>query len=394
MFSRRNFLLSLTSFVLAQFLLSCNRQRSSLKVLILEGSIPPQLLGNFRAKVSLGDRLNFKPESQLKDLFDLLQTWQGKISNKQGWQQWVPFLAQGKPQSPANLISLGDAWLSKAIALQLIEPLNSQNLPNWQQLPSIWQQLVKRNNRGELDDDDKGVVWGAPYRWGTTAIAYRSDKIQDWGWTPSDWSDLWREECKGKLSLLDNPRETIGLTLKKLGYSYNTSDLTKIPNLKSELLALHQQVKFYSSDRYLQPLVIGDTWIAVGWSTDFLALKNRYPEIKVVIPRSGTALWTDLWVQPKQTSKITTNNLKVIEQWIDFCWQNQSASEISLFTDAASPIILSSNKQELPQDIRNNSLLLPDPAILDRCEFLKPLAKETIEQYQQLWKEVRKKSKV
>jgi putative spermidine/putrescine transport system substrate-binding protein len=389
MFNRRHFLVNVTTLALAQLLLGCNREQANLKILILENSIPLQLIGDFKAKIAQSKLFTFQPESQLKDLYDLLKVWQGKLDNRDGLHKTLPFLPGGEAPPVANLISLGDAWLANAIAEGSLEPLSVQNLPGWNQLPTTWQQLVKRNNKGELDPN--GAIWGAPYRWGTTAIAYRSDKIEDWGWTPTDWSDLWREECTGRISLLDDPREVIGLTLKKLGRSYNTKNLSEVANLKTELQALNQQAKLYSSDRYLEPLIIGDTWVAVGWSTDFLSLKTRYPNIKVTVPRSGTALWNDLWVQPKQKTQPEQQNSANLKQWIDFCWETNSAIEISLFTDATSPIIVKIDRNQLPTDIRNNSLLLPESAILDQCEFLNPLPPESLKQYQDLWKEIRKK---
>ncbi|MGL5870822.1 MAG: extracellular solute-binding protein [Xenococcaceae cyanobacterium] len=387
MFNRRSFLVNLSAYAIAQLLLGCNREQTNLKIILLKNSIPRQLIGNFKAKIAQSDRFSFKPEPDLKNLYDLLEIWQGKLDKRNALNKLLFFLPGGQLPEVASAISLGDAWLASAIAQGSIEPLDLDNLPGWQQLPTLWQQLVKRNNKGDLDEN--GAVWGAPYRWGTTAIAYDSDKIKDWGWIPSDWSDLWREECKGRISLLDDSREVIGLTLKKLGHSYNSKDLKAIPNLKKELLALHQQVKFYSSDRYLQPLALGDTWLAVGWSTDLLSMRTRYPNIKVILPRSGTALWSDLWVRPKQKAKPDKQNPVKIEQWLDFCWQNKSAIEISLFTDAASPVILNTDRDRLPEDIRNNPLFLPETAILDKCEFLNPLPSESLKQYQDLWKEIR-----
>ena len=46
---------------------------------------------------------------------------------------------------------------------------------------------------------------------------------------------MWREELRGRISLPDSDREVIGLTLKKLGYSYNTTDLALVSDLESEL---------------------------------------------------------------------------------------------------------------------------------------------------------------
>jgi putative spermidine/putrescine transport system substrate-binding protein len=145
-------------------------------------------------------------------------------------------------------------------------------------------------------------------------------------WTPRDWNDLWREEVRDRISLLDQPREVIGLTLKKLGHSYNTENLEKVPDLKKELDALNRQAKFYSSDTYLEPLILGDTWLAVGWSTDVLPILQRYQQIAAVIPQSGTALWANLWVQPARDVR----SAPLDHQWIDFCWQPQIAQQISL----------------------------------------------------------------
>ncbi len=99
----------------------------------------------------------------------------------------------------------------------------------------------------------------SPYRWGSTVIVYNRNKFQELGWMPKDWSDLWREEVRSRISLLNQPREVIGLVLKKLGKSYNTENLDQVPGLEKELRTLNQQVKFYSSNTYLEPLIIEST---------------------------------------------------------------------------------------------------------------------------------------
>lgn len=40
-----------------------------------------------------------------------------------------------------------------------------------------------------------------------------------------DWSDLWRPEFSGKISMVDSPREIIGTVLKYMGASYNTRSI-------------------------------------------------------------------------------------------------------------------------------------------------------------------------
>lgn len=387
---RRGFLVGAGSLALAQMTSGCsNNEQAALKIRLLKDSIPAQLVGEFSRGLKQPVKLKVEPEKQIEALFKNLQTWQRKPAKKTPLPFAVPFIDEKIPPF-ADLITLGDYWLEDAIKQQLIQRLDLTELSGWQKLPLQWQELVKRDEKGQLSKT--GQVWGAPYRWGTTVIAYNRDKFKKWGWKPQDWSDLWRPELRGRISMLNQPREVIGLTLKKLGESYNTTDLSQVPDLKKELLALHQQVKLYSSNRYLEPLILGDTDVAVGWSTDIVPLRTSYNQIKAVVPQSGTALWADLWVQPAATG----NNFgemgerqALMKQWIDFCWQPKPAHEISLFSNATSPIVTDVNRANLPEDLRNNRLLLPDSSVLENSEFLKPLPQSVIAEYAALWKEIR-----
>jgi putative spermidine/putrescine transport system substrate-binding protein len=381
MINRRQFLISSSILILNQLISGCSNNNNKSEIISLEGTIPAQLLGKFRKAIDQEKNLILKPAVNLQNIFELLQTWQNKNSNNNNENTFSLPLGDQKETKQADLVTLGDFWLKEAIIQQLIEPLDLETLANWHNLPSKWQQLVKRNTQGDLDQN--GLIWGAPYRWGSVMIAYREDKFKKLGWYPQDWEDLWKPEIKGYLSLLQQPQEIIGLTLKKLGYSYNTENLTQIPNLKEELIKLHNNVKFYASTNYLQPLILGDTWIAVGWSNDILPVTKNNPNIKAVIPKSGTSLWADLWVKPKSNNQNLPN---IINQWINFCWQTNSAKEIGLYSNASSPVILGMNPEEIPKDILKNSLLYPEPDILEKSEFLLPITPQIREEYEYLIK--------
>ncbi len=364
---RRSFLTSFAILAASQTLAGCgSRNRATLSINFLEDSIPAQLVQKFRQglKQSLG--LSLTPEPELAGLFEQLQAWklQSATSSKP-----IP-----------GLVTLGDYWLGEAIQQKLIQPLDPLQLPHWNQLPSEWKTLVTRDRRGNLAA--QGQVWAAPYRWGTTVIAYRKDKFKQLGWIPADWSDLWRSQLHRQISLLNQPREVIGLTLKKMGRSYNSQNIREIPDLEAELRKLHQQVKLYSSDAYLQPLISGDTWAAVGWSTDVLPTVRQNHLIGVVVPKSGTALWSDLWVQPASTLKDVPQSL--INQWIDFWWLPETADQLARLSNAASPIL----SHQIPGKLSSPSLFL-DQQQFSRSELLKPLPTTTIDQYRDLWSKIR-----
>jgi putative spermidine/putrescine transport system substrate-binding protein len=380
MINRRSFLQGVATLALARGLNGCATGESALKVFLLEGSIPPRLLKDFRDTIEK-EIIQFKSETNLKNLLKLLENWQNKPTDTSPTSVPIPFI-QPSRRSIGDLVTLGDTWLTAAIAGGLIEPLDPAEFSRWPELPPRWREIVTRDNRGLVDGT--GQVWGAPYRWGTAAIAYNEEKFKRFNWRPRDWSDLWRPELKGRIALVDDPREVIGLTLKKSGHSYNTLDIDRIPELKPELLALQKQVRFYSSNYYLQSLLVGDVWLAVGWSDDILPLTERGQKIEMVIPSSGTSFWSDAWVKPAKTAK---NSLA--DKWIDFCWGTEAADRVSLFTDGLSPMVVQQDGAKLPPDIQKNPLL-SDRSALDKSEFIYPLPAEVQKKYDRLWEETRR----
>lgn len=378
---RRSFLQGSITLALAQVLLGCaGDKQQTLNVQVLKGSIPGRVVDTFGQSLQRKAQLNFAPVEQLRDLYQELQTWhnQSTPNPKQRWNLPLPLSSQ--KASIADLVTLGDYWLKSAIEQKLIQPLEVEQLQQWSTLPQRWQELVRRNEQG--NPDPQGKIWAAPYRWGSTVIVYRRDKFQNLGWTPSDWGDLWRTELRDRISVLDQPREIIGLVLKKLGKSYNTENLDSIPNLEKQLHALNQQVKFYDSQRYLEPLIMGDTWLAVGWSNDVLPVIGRYPQLATVIPQSGTAIWADMWVRP-----VNVKEDDLAYKWINFCWQPNIAEQILLLTKTNSPISTKIASANIQQALRN--LLINNNEIFAKSEFLLPLPPDAAKKYEVLFSKIK-----
>ncbi len=418
MLKRRSLLIGTGILTLNALLAGCQSEsKAALKIRLLQGSIPPQLLKAFQRQLQDHKHQNhnvaFQASSQLADLFRLLQTWKNPNAAPKSQLNLpnVPIPGKAKPPAVADLITLGDFWLTGAIQQELIQPLPLDTIPGWQQLPPAWQQLVRRDRQGQLSSN--GELWAAPYRWGSLMIAYNVEAFESLNWKPMDWADLWRSDVMGQISLPDSARSVIGLTLKKLGQSVNTANLETLPNLLPELQALQRQVKFYSSDAYLQPLVLQDTWMTVGWSTEILPLLERDRRIAAVVPSSGTILTADLWVRPAPASPTSPSAPAAspspatspspispapttspaaqppvsFERWIEFCWQPATANQLALLGSAASPVLTGVDRSQLPAKLQKNALLLPPAEVLAKSEFLLPIANS--DQFQRLWEQLR-----
>lgn len=376
---RRLFLQGIAALALGSGLTGCrNTAQSTLQVALLSQSIPSQLVGKFRHQNKDAIRIALSLTSQPERIFELLQEWttQPAVVRESLLDNLKRLLTLNfkKPAPPFRMASLGDYWLTTAIQQELLRPLSIDALAGWKTLDAPWRTLVQRDRQGSLAS--KGEIWGAPYRWGATVIGYRKDKFRTVGWTPTDWGDLWKPELKHRFSILAQPREVMGLTLKKLGHSYNEETPEQIAELASALRALDQQVKFYSSTDYLQPLILGDTWLAVGWSSDLLPVAAAEPDIEIVVPKSGTALWTDCWVWPKQDP----TDPAVIQKWIEFWWQSDVADALSQFSDALSPVYKGDSQKSPTQ-----KLLSPRQDWFAKSEVLDPLSDTARQAYQRLW---------
>ncbi|OKH15075.1 substrate-binding domain-containing protein [[Limnothrix rosea] IAM M-220] len=373
MSSRRQFLISTGTVALATMLGGCGAARNSrLRMRVLEGSVSPQVLKAFRQAYPDQNPIKFKPVEQLTKLFADLEEIQ--TTTPENYEQRFPWQSDTPPKPP-DLVTIGNGWFKEAIAAELIRPIDIEQLENWQSLENPW--------RSFIEDPQSGEIWGIPYRWGTTLLLYRKDRLKKFDWQPADWSDLWREDLAGQISLLNQSREVIGFVLKKLGYSYNEQNPEAIAELEGELATLHQNVKFYSSSNYLQPLITGDTWLAQAWSQDALSLMKRYPNLGAVVPKSGTALWCDLWVQPQKSEREFAD----LKPWLEFCGSESAIAQFAQSTFAASPLIYQT--ENLDAEVTENSLIFVNPETYKNSEIIESLPPSSEAQYQNLWLQMR-----
>ncbi|MEM1425576.1 MAG: extracellular solute-binding protein, partial [Cyanobacteria bacterium P01_H01_bin.130] len=343
-----------------------------------------------------------------------LQAEAGEEAQGGGLPGWVPFVGR-RETVPADLMLLGDRWLSMARQGQWIQPLEmALDADDRGAIADDRWRAVMAGSEAKPDGDaesDEKAVWGMPYRWGTTVLVYRKDRVAEMGGPITDWGDLWRSQLRGKVVLLNQAREVIGAALKEMGQSYNVADLEAVAGLGDRLEALHRQALAYTSVDYLQPLLMGDAWVAMGWSRDVLPVLPRRSQLAAVVPRSGSALWADLWVRPQgqpassasaaqavmaQGSQIGGDGgdgEKVLQRalrraWVEFCWTPDIARRVTLQTSGASPQFLNGDWEALAKDQQGASgdrIRFPAADVLDRCEFLLPLSDKTRQQYQRLW---------
>ncbi|KAK3183457.1 hypothetical protein Dsin_030743 [Dipteronia sinensis] len=364
-----------------------------LRIVSLQGSIPQSWVKDFMRAQGRRLKLQTNFYGSLEGIFSQLS---------------IPF-TKPKVKSTsvvaADLVSVGDSWLSYAIKKKLIEPMPGAEDQDWFKcLSDKWKVYLRRNYSGEIDP--QGEIWAAPYRWGCMVIAYKKSKFQTYKLDPiEDWTDLWRPELAGRISMVNSPREVIGAVLKYMGASYNTEimDLQVAGGriaVQQNLALLGKQVRLFDSTNFLKAFGVGDVWVAVGWSSEVLPAVKRMSNVTVIVPKSGASLWADLWTIPA-ASRLETNQIggrvrgpsPLIHQWIEFCLQSARALPFKQeVIPGAPPSALESKPVEVPGDLLKGKPKLdtnliagvPPAEILARSEFLEPLSDATLTDYEWL----------
>jgi len=357
-----------------------------MKAVALRGSIPSQQISEFKASLGPTARVT------MQQLPSLQQMWKA--------------IDSGGTAAHADVVTLGDAWLAPAIKAGKLQPIpNAEHYRWWKRLPTCWHPLLLRDHHGQLAEPNQGgQVWGAPYRWGCTMVAFRKDKL---AFPISDWSDLLQPALKNRVAFIESPRELLGVAMKasslvggKLGYNFTSRDLhlakVQEQDVRDAVEKLARQVRVFSTIDHLRAVNADDCWAVVGWSEELAKLAQRSPKFSLVAPKSGTALWADLWTIPVGAGGGSrgAGPSPLTPLWIDYSLQpSRALASRGLNSGSASPLLLPCTGGRSPNasiyaadDLATelDDVLMPPPAVLGRSEFLLPPDEATQELYGRL----------
>ncbi|MGB3616405.1 MAG: spermidine/putrescine ABC transporter substrate-binding protein, partial [Elainellaceae cyanobacterium] len=189
-----------------------------------------------------------------------------------------------------SIIYPSDYMVQEMIGLDLLSEIDSGQLEGMDKLRDKWQSPV-------YDEDNRHSV---PVSWGTTGLLYNKAELDP---APEDWDYLWSEtdQISGKLTLLDDMRETLGAVLSSLGYSYNSEDEGELEEAYERLLELKEAgaIANFQSFGYEDQILSGDLLVVMAYSVDAIAATLEDDNLEYIVPSSGSSVWTDTMVMPK-----------------------------------------------------------------------------------------------
>jgi len=245
----------------------------------------------------------------------------------------------------------------------LLQPLSKKYIPNFTGVAKLF-----------IDPSfDPGNKYGVPWQWGTTGIAYRSDKINP---PPDSWAVFQDAKFKKKMTMMDDVRDVIGAWLKFRGKSLNSSEKADLDQAKADTIAAKANLKAFISAPVKGQLVSGDVWVAQLWNGDTMQAKVEQKAIDYVLPKEGGAIWTDSLVIPKSAP-----HKRAAHAFMEYILKPEVAVSISDFTGYGTPVEAAAAKLAQP-------VPYPTDEEMKRLEYQKDLGKAN-DLWDQIWTEIK-----
>jgi Spermidine/putrescine-binding periplasmic protein len=279
------------------------------------------------------------------------------------------FFAKVRPLLEAGKDTGRDVWcstdwmVSRLIRLGYVLPFDKANMPN---AANVVTSLAN-------PEFDPGRTYSLPWQSGFAGIAYNPKATGGKKVTSMDQL-LHDTALKGKITLLTEMRDTVGLVMieqgKKLD-SFTADDFTAAIAVLQEAKDAGQ-IKGFTGNDYTKPLASGDTAACVAWTGDIVQLRADNPDLGYVLPEKGFTIWSDNFVIPAMAQ-----HKKNAEKLIDYYYDPKVMAEVTAYVNYITPVqgvkdVLTKSDPSMA----SNDLIFPSDATLAKSQVFRGLSAE------------------
>lgn len=222
---------------------------------------------------------------------------------------------------------------------------------------------------------DKNNDYSIPYFWGTLGIVYNETMVEN---PPQEWEDLWSEEYRDNIMLIDGVREVMGFGLQSLGHSLNSKNPAEIEKAAEHLYNLTPNVKAIVADEIKGYMIQDAAAIAVSFSGEASEMLDGNENLHYVVPSKGSNLWFDNMVIPK-----TAKNLDGAYAFMSFMLRPENALRNAEYVGYSTPIPAA--KAMLDEETQNDESFYPSEETMKKMEVYDNLGQEMLGMYNDLY---------
>ena len=269
-----------------------------------------------------------------------------------------------------DVIIPSDYMVSRMIQEDMLAELDFANIPNFQYID-------KDFKNPDYDPENK---YSVPYTWGLVGLFYNTDYVT--AEEAQSWSLLWDEKYAGKILMFDNSRDSFGIAMKLLGYSFNTEDEQQWREAADLLVQQVPLVQSYAMDQIFQKMESGEAWIAPYYSGDAAILVEENDNIAFSVPEEGTNYFVDAICIPR-----TSTHKAEAEAYINFLCDPEISYENCSYIGYSTPETAA--KEMMDPEITENEMYYPSEETIANTEVFINLSDTTNQLLDSLWAEVK-----
>ncbi len=270
-----------------------------------------------------------------------------------------------------DVIIPSDYMIARLIEENMLEELNFDNIPNYQNIDEQFKNQP-------YDSQNK---YSVPYTWGTVGIIYNKKVVDQADLV--GWELLWNEKYKNDILMFDNSRDAFAIAQTMLGYDVNTTDKDILQICADKLKQQRPVVQQYVMDQIYEAMIGGEASIAPYYAGDAVSMIDENPDLDFYLPADeGFNLFIDAMCIPKGCQQ-----KEAAELFINFLCEPEISAANMEWVCYATPI--SAAKALLPEEMRNNTIIYPDPEVLEKGVSFIFLSPETTRLVEAMFMKVR-----
>ena len=175
--------------------------------------------------------------------------------------------------------------------------------------------------------------YSIPYFWGTVGIVYDKTKVSEEDLENEGWNIFLDQKYKGDIYLYDSERDSFMMALKALGYSMNTTSEDELNEAFNWLVQCVQTMDpEIVTDEIIDNMAQARKALGLIYSGDAAYVMSENENMGFYMPTSGTNLWSDAMVIPKNAK-----NPKLANEFIRYITSYDAAMDNSSYVGYTSP---------------------------------------------------------
>ncbi|WP_424892847.1 polyamine ABC transporter substrate-binding protein [Streptomyces sp. XH2] len=277
-----------------------------------------------------------------------------------------------------DLIVVSDWMASRYVRLGWVQGMDRSRQPN---VDRHLDPLLRKPSF------DPGRLHTVPWQSGITGIAYNRKKL---GREIRHTSDLWKDDLRGRVTLLAGLDEAYSLLMQGNGADVTRWTADDFHTMTDQLRGLvrKRHIRRFTGNDYIKDLSSGDVLACQAYSGDIIQLQADNPDIEFVVPEEGAELWAESLMVPN-----LARHKHSAEALVDYYYRPEVAAELAAAVNYVCPVpaardVLASSSDKEQAELAENPLIFPSDDMRKRLATARDMTARERPAFTKEWNEI------